>query len=130
MYPILSVFFTIVGMASWLGEGRMMGERGFTTFFGIAPPRTLYQDQMFLDGTTYGGGTLDHHKEMMNPQLRDHSGDHHRTTVTQDFEQERRTGRENRRTEGCDHVEVEGVIRGVLGGDGGGVACMCTGWCS
>jgi len=84
---------------------------------------------MLLDGTTYEGGALDHHKEMTNPQPPNHSGDHHRRTLTQDFEQER-PGRENSTNEGCDHVEVgvEGAIRGDLGGDGGGSpACVRDG---
>jgi len=83
---------------------------------------------MLLDGTTYEGGALDHHREMMNPRLRNHSGDHHRKTSTQDFEQEQ-LGRENSTTEGCDHVEVEveGVIRDDLGGDGAGSSACARG---
>jgi len=82
---------------------------------------------MLLDGTTYEGGALDCHKEMMNPRLWNHSGDHHRKALTQDFEQEQ-PGCENSTNEGCDHVEVEGVIRGDLGGDDmGSSACVRDG---
>jgi hypothetical protein len=45
----------------------------------------------------------------------------------QDFEQEW-PGHENSMNEGCDHVEVEGVGCGDLGGDGGGAsACAQDG---
>jgi hypothetical protein len=68
MYPILSIFFfTIVRLASQLGEGRTIGEWGIPILLGITPPRTPYQDQMLLNGMTYEGEALDPHREMMNP---------------------------------------------------------------